>query len=63
MYKVPQKKTVSVNFICALFSLLFTHDKLAMQAMAWRFICEFKTTSHIEGPNLREKHLAFVYIR
>jgi hypothetical protein len=30
-----KKKIVSVNFSRALFSLLFTHDTLAMQALVW----------------------------
>jgi len=31
--KVAKQKTVSVTFSCALFSFLFTHHDLAMQAL------------------------------
>jgi hypothetical protein len=32
---VPKKKNVSVNFSHALFSVLCTHDDLAMQGLVW----------------------------
>jgi len=49
---VRKTKTVSDNVIHAKFSILCTHDDLAMQALVWRdpfwcFICEFKMTSHV----------------
>lgn len=41
-HKVPKKKPVSVNFSCALFSLLFTHDDLVMQALFWLSMVRFR---------------------
>jgi len=60
MDKVKKRKIVLVNFRHAVFSLLYTHDDLMMQAFVWHhtvqftvqndlvwcFVCEFKT-SHI----------------
>jgi hypothetical protein len=41
-HKVPKKKSVSVNFTHALFSLLFTHDDLVMQALFWLSMVWFR---------------------
>jgi len=41
-HKVPKKKTVSVNFSHALFSLFFTHDDLVMQALFWLSMVRFR---------------------
>jgi hypothetical protein len=35
MDKVPKKRRLSVAFSHDLFSLLFTHDDLVMQALVW----------------------------
>lgn len=35
MDEVPKRKSVSVNFGCALFSLLVIHDDLVMQGLVW----------------------------
>jgi hypothetical protein len=40
--EVPKKKTLSVNFTCALFSLLFTHDDLVMQVCVWLHMVWFR---------------------
>jgi len=38
MDKVQKKKTVSMNFSHAVFSLLFRHDDLVIQALVWLYM-------------------------
>jgi hypothetical protein len=38
----PKKKTLSVNFSHAMFSLLSTHDNLVMQALVWIHMMPFR---------------------
>jgi len=42
MDNIPKKKIVSVNFSHALFCLLFTPDDLAMQALVWLRMVQFR---------------------
>jgi len=57
MDRYDKKKFALINFSHGVFSILFTHDDLVMQALVclgmmihndllWCFICEFKITSH-----------------
>jgi len=39
---IPKKRIVWVNFSRTVFSLLFTHDYLAMQAMRWFRVAQFR---------------------
>jgi hypothetical protein len=35
LFYIQDAQCLQVNFNCALFSLLFTHDDLVMQALVW----------------------------
>ena len=40
--RVQKKKIVAVKFSNAVFSLLFTHDDLVMQALVWSHMVQFR---------------------
>ena len=54
---MSQEKIVLVNFTCALFPHLFTHDSLAMQAFVWLCTVQFGTVwFDVSYANLRQPH-------
>jgi len=64
MDEVPKKKTVSVNFSHAVFSLLFIHDNLVMQALVWLHEVQFRASRFgvvwfgFSSMNLRSPHIS-----
>jgi hypothetical protein len=60
--KVPKKNIVLVNFSHAVFSLLFIHDNLVMQALVWLHVVQFKANQFgmvrfgFSSTNLRSPH-------
>jgi hypothetical protein len=54
--KVPKKKILSVNFSCALFSLLFIHDDLAMWGLVWLHVAPVQSSLVLRGPVRRFIH-------
>ena len=53
MDKVQRKKTVSITFSHAVFSLLSTYDDLVMQALIWLHMVQFGASC----ANIRQPHI------
>jgi len=62
MDKAPKKKNVFVNFSHAVFSLLFIHDNLVMQALVCLCVVQFSASQSgviwfgFSSMNLRSPH-------